>query len=401
MVPEIVRWQTPLAHMRRTATADISVARQDHQTRRQGGHVVRLGQRDEEAIETPNAFIIDRETAAPAPVLRLRHPSLRRQSAGRDAAEDRLGRGSSSAGSKIEWSRSRSGCARASSKATRRCRSVSSADADRQPRTHRRRGQCRRPRLRRGKPAGHGHGRGYRASGRASSVAAIELGVTFVDNRPQLRHGRGCGPGHSRAARRVFLSTKSSAGRGERRFTAANLSESLGRAASDDWAPTMSTSSTCMGSHPANTTLRRGLVPEMEASAGGGQDPLCFGATDSSAATRPKDLTRRPSRRPFRRDHGGSTAQSSRDRVFPDAEARGRHADHVAVRRSLSQPGALQAWWAGFDRTWERWTPAKIDAADPLGFLREARGCGFADRAAIASAATNPRRGHTDRHRET
>ena len=61
MVPEIVRWQTPLAHMRRTATADIQLR---DKTIRQGDKVVMWyvsGNRDEEAIETPNAFIIDRE----------------------------------------------------------------------------------------------------------------------------------------------------------------------------------------------------------------------------------------------------------------------------------------------------------------------------------------------------
>jgi cytochrome P450 len=61
MVPEIVRWQTPLAHMRRTATADIQLR---DKTIRKGDKVVMWyvsGNRDEEAIENPNAFIIDRE----------------------------------------------------------------------------------------------------------------------------------------------------------------------------------------------------------------------------------------------------------------------------------------------------------------------------------------------------
>ena len=44
MVSETIRWQTPLAHMRRTATARLRARRQDHQGGRQGGHVVRLGQ---------------------------------------------------------------------------------------------------------------------------------------------------------------------------------------------------------------------------------------------------------------------------------------------------------------------------------------------------------------------
>jgi cytochrome P450 len=61
MVPEIIRWQTPLAHMRRTAVADFEF---HGKTIRKGDKVIMWyasGNRDEEAIETPNQFIIDRE----------------------------------------------------------------------------------------------------------------------------------------------------------------------------------------------------------------------------------------------------------------------------------------------------------------------------------------------------
>ena len=60
MVPEIIRWQTPLAHMRRTALADIEFRGKQI---KKGDKVVMWyvsGNRDEEAIENPNAFIIDR-----------------------------------------------------------------------------------------------------------------------------------------------------------------------------------------------------------------------------------------------------------------------------------------------------------------------------------------------------
>src|SRR3984893_7346787 len=60
MVPEIIRWQTPLAYMRRTALVDAEL----------GGKTIRAGDklamwyvsgnRDPEAIENPDAFIIDR-----------------------------------------------------------------------------------------------------------------------------------------------------------------------------------------------------------------------------------------------------------------------------------------------------------------------------------------------------
>ncbi|MEQ1866933.1 MAG: cytochrome P450, partial [Micropepsaceae bacterium] len=61
MVPEIIRWQTPLAHMRRTATSDIELGAK---TIKKGDKVVMWyvsGNRDGEVIENPNAFIIDRE----------------------------------------------------------------------------------------------------------------------------------------------------------------------------------------------------------------------------------------------------------------------------------------------------------------------------------------------------
>jgi cytochrome P450 len=60
MVPEIIRYQTPLAHMRRTAIEDIEVG---GKTIKKGDKVLMWyvsGNRDEEAIENPDAFIIDR-----------------------------------------------------------------------------------------------------------------------------------------------------------------------------------------------------------------------------------------------------------------------------------------------------------------------------------------------------
>ena len=60
MVPEIIRWQTPLAHMRRTAVEDFELAGQQI---RKGDKVVMWylsGNRDETAIDQPEQFIIDR-----------------------------------------------------------------------------------------------------------------------------------------------------------------------------------------------------------------------------------------------------------------------------------------------------------------------------------------------------
>jgi len=60
MVSEIIRYQTPLAHMRRTAIADGIVG---GKTIKKGDKIVMWyisGNRDETEIERPNEFIIDR-----------------------------------------------------------------------------------------------------------------------------------------------------------------------------------------------------------------------------------------------------------------------------------------------------------------------------------------------------
>ena len=61
MVSEIIRWQTPLMHMRRIATRDVELG---GKTIRRGDKVVMWylsGNYDETAIDRPNDFIIDRK----------------------------------------------------------------------------------------------------------------------------------------------------------------------------------------------------------------------------------------------------------------------------------------------------------------------------------------------------
>ena len=61
MVSETIRWQTPLAHMRRTALADIELGGKQIKA---GDKVVMWyvsGNRDETVISEPNRYIIDRE----------------------------------------------------------------------------------------------------------------------------------------------------------------------------------------------------------------------------------------------------------------------------------------------------------------------------------------------------
>lgn len=61
MVPEIIRWQTPISHMRRTALEDIEFGGKQI---RKGDKVVMWylsGNRDEQVIERPHDFVVDRK----------------------------------------------------------------------------------------------------------------------------------------------------------------------------------------------------------------------------------------------------------------------------------------------------------------------------------------------------
>ena len=61
MVSETIRWQTPLAHMRRTALVDFEFRGKQIKA---GDKVIMWyvsGNRDDEVIDNPNAYIIDRE----------------------------------------------------------------------------------------------------------------------------------------------------------------------------------------------------------------------------------------------------------------------------------------------------------------------------------------------------
>ena len=63
MAAETLRWQTPIAHMRRTATRDVELG---GKTIRQGDSVVMWyasANRDEEMFERPGDFVVDRPNA--------------------------------------------------------------------------------------------------------------------------------------------------------------------------------------------------------------------------------------------------------------------------------------------------------------------------------------------------
>ena len=61
MVSETIRWQTPLAHMRRVATRDVEVGGKTIRKGENVGMWYISGNRDESVIDRPNDYIIDRE----------------------------------------------------------------------------------------------------------------------------------------------------------------------------------------------------------------------------------------------------------------------------------------------------------------------------------------------------
>ena len=60
LVPEIIRWQTPLAYMRRTATQDTELGGKKIAKGDKIAMWYLSGNRDETAIDRPDEFIIDR-----------------------------------------------------------------------------------------------------------------------------------------------------------------------------------------------------------------------------------------------------------------------------------------------------------------------------------------------------
>jgi cytochrome P450 len=63
MVPEIIRWQTPLAHMRRRALEDTELGGKQIKAGDKVAMWYVSGNRDEDVIDRPNDFIIDRKKA--------------------------------------------------------------------------------------------------------------------------------------------------------------------------------------------------------------------------------------------------------------------------------------------------------------------------------------------------
>ena len=63
MVPEIIRWQTPLPYMRRTANRNVELRGKQIKAGDQLLMWYVSGNRDEDVIKRPNEFLIDRANA--------------------------------------------------------------------------------------------------------------------------------------------------------------------------------------------------------------------------------------------------------------------------------------------------------------------------------------------------
>ncbi len=228
----------------------------------------------------------------------------------------------------------------------------------------------------------------------AASVVrrAIELGVTFIDTARNYGTEEAVGLGIRGRRDEVFLSTKSSAGRGERMFTAAELSESLDgslRRLGTDHVDVFHLHGITPSQYDYCAEV---LVPEMKRQQAAGKIRF-IGATEQFGGdTAHKMLTRALPDDHFDVIMVGFNLlnPSARTRVFPETL---KHAVGTlimfAVRRSLSQPGALQEVVAGLIERGEV-DAGKIDAADPLGFLRDRSDVGSLTEAAYRFCRHEP-----------
>jgi len=202
---------------------------------------------------------------------------------------------------------------------------------------------------------------------------AIELGVSFIDTARNYGTEEAVGLGIRGRRNEVFLSTKSSAGRGERMFTAAELAESLDgslRRLGTDHIDVFHLHGIQPGQYGYCAEV---LVPEMKRQQAAGKIRF-LGATEQFGG----DTGHKMLVRALPDDHfdvimvGFNLLNpSARIRVFPETlKHKVGTLIMFAVRRTLSQPGALREVVAGLIERGEV-DAGKIDAADPLGFLRE------------------------------
>jgi aryl-alcohol dehydrogenase-like predicted oxidoreductase len=213
---------------------------------------------------------------------------------------------------------------------------------------------------------------------------AIELGVTFIDTARNYGTEEAVGLGIRGRRDEIFISTKSSAGRGERMFTAAELTESLEgslRRLGTDRVDVFH----LHGITPAQYDYcAETLAPEMKRQQAAGKIRF-LGATEQFGGdTGHKMLSRALPDDLFDVVMVGFNLvnPSARERVFPLT------LQHdvgtlimFAVRRTLSQPDALREVVAQLIERGEV-KGGDVDAADPLNFLRDRADVGSVTEAA-------------------
>ncbi|HZC15283.1 MAG TPA: aldo/keto reductase [Caulobacteraceae bacterium] len=221
---------------------------------------------------------------------------------------------------------------------------------------------------------------------------ALELGVTFIDTARNYGTEEAVGLGIRGRRDEVFLSTKSSAGRGERMFTAIELTESLEgslRRLGTDRVDVFHLHGVTPGQYDYCAEV---LVPEMRRQKAAGKIRF-LGATEQFGGdTGHRMLSRALPDDAFDVVMVGFNLlnPSARARVFPLTQAHDVGTLIMfAVRRVLSQPAALVEAVAGLIERGEVDAGA-IDAADPLGFLRDRADVGSLTEAAYRFCRHEP-----------
>jgi aryl-alcohol dehydrogenase-like predicted oxidoreductase len=213
---------------------------------------------------------------------------------------------------------------------------------------------------------------------------ALELGVTFIDTARNYGTEEAVGQGVRGRRDEVFLSTKSSAGRGERMFTAAELTESLEgslRRLGADRVDVFHLHGVTPGQYDYCAEV---LVPEMRRQQAAGKIRFLGVTEQFGGDTGHRMLSRALPDDLFDVVMTGFNLlnPSARTRVFPQTQAHDVGTLIMfAVRRTLSQPAALREAVAGLIERGEVDAGA-VDAADPLGFL-----CERADVGSLTEAA--------------
>ena len=221
---------------------------------------------------------------------------------------------------------------------------------------------------------------------------AIELGVTFIDTARNYGTEEAVGIGIRGRRDEVFLSTKSSAGRGDKMFTAAELTESLEgslRRLGTDRVDVFH----LHGVRPEQYDYcAEVLVPEMRRQQAAGKIGFVGATEQFGGDTSHKMLARALPDDLFDVVMVGFNLlnPSARTKVFPETQ---KHDVGTlimfAVRRTLSQPGALQLVVAELIERGEV-DAGKIDPGDPLGFLRERADVGSLTEAAYRFCRYEP-----------